>query len=368
MRVVFVVPYRFIPPENGGHKAAYGFASWVSKTCDFSVVTTSKNKGEAPFHWIPLFGEHPIKYVNILLGRMWWQFFRKTRPNWCITFQPFIALSLIPWLAIFGIKLMIYVQNIEFQRFRSINKWWWPILYAFEWIAYKKADILLFIAPTDLQIAVETFSLNPEKCLVIHYGTNLSQMPTDRPYAKDQLIQQLGLQKDTKILLFFGPQNYAPNADAVQWIFKELYPKLLATEGLKFDILICGGGMPKAMRSKFAGTPHFHYLGFVQDIDLHVKGADIMLNPIATGGGVKTKIIEAIALGTPVISFATGALGVDAPAAGQMLTQVEDHQLDSFTNAIVNLLNAYPAGTPDAFYQTYFMEKAVQPLRAIFNS
>ena len=36
------------------------------------------------------------------------------------------------------------------------------------------------------------------------------------------------------------------------------------------------------------------YAGFVNDVDVYYKGADLFINPVNSGGGLKTKLVEAI--------------------------------------------------------------------------
>ena len=98
------------------------------------------------------------------------------------------------------------------------------------------------------------------------------------------------------------------------------------------------------------------YAGFVDNIETYIKAAHLLVNPIQKGGGVKTKVLEAIGLGTPVISTTTGALGVDRDAVGEMLTIITDHQWNEFANAITQHLSSPTEQQPvtkASFYEKY---------------
>jgi len=93
--------------------------------------------------------------------------------------------------------------------------------------------------------------------------------------------------------------------------------------------------------------------GFVDNIDLYFKAADLLLNPVITGGGVKTKLIEAIGFNTTVVSTQSGAIGCDRHVCGDKLVVVEDTNWQDFvTKVIAN--TGKPVNTPSVFYQQYY--------------
>lgn len=108
------------------------------------------------------------------------------------------------------------------------------------------------------------------------------------------------------------------------------------------------------------------YLGFVDDIDRYTKAADLLLNPVQSGGGIKTKMIEALAMNTAVVSVKTGAAGVAAELCGNKLTIVPDNDWPQFTKTIITALQEPDSITPPSFYKTfswrYIVEKVVQQL------
>ncbi|MBK9571155.1 MAG: hypothetical protein IPO53_15415 [Chitinophagaceae bacterium] len=57
------------------------------------------------------------------------------------------------------IKVIIHTHNIEYQRFRSLGKWWWPLLKRYEKWSFQKADGLFFITPEDKNFAITKWGL-----------------------------------------------------------------------------------------------------------------------------------------------------------------------------------------------------------------
>jgi glycosyltransferase involved in cell wall biosynthesis len=362
-KVAFVVPYRFVPPKNGGHKAAYGFAEFLAQEVDLTVYSSQNNaETTLPFRLKRLFLDTISKYIDPALASRFYTAFRKDGITHCILHQHFMGLLLWPVCMVLGIRRLVFVQNIEYQRFRTLGKWWWPLMYLSEWLIYKTSHQLLFISPADQPIGQKAFGLRADKCTVVHYGTPLAALPGDRQEARATICERHKIDPLEKILLFFGPQSYSPNLKAVERIILEINPLLQAEQLPSYRFLICGGGLPAHFERL---TPYrdqgIQYLGFVEDIETYVKAADVMINPIDTGGGVKTKVIESIAVGTPVVSSITGATGVDAAACGPMLRQVPDVDYDAFCTVIQQVLSSPLPETPHSFYDLYYWKKAVQP-------
>lgn len=357
-----VVPYRFVPPQNGGHKAAFGFCSALAQELPFACLSTTNNDAAgAPFRLIPLFRDKVSKYFNPLVARRCYLALKREQAGACISFQPFMALLLWPVTALLGIPLDIYAQNLEYRRFRSMGRWFWPVLYAVEWLAFRLARRLYFISPDELPEAVRFLGISPEKCFVAPYGTPYSTPPGDTAETRRAIREKHGYGEEEFLIIFFGPQSYRPNLEAVELIIHNINPLLLEKASFPYRFLICGGGLPEHYQ-RLKAFPNVEYLGFVEDIEAYVKAADVMINPIRTGGGVKTKLIEAIALGKTVVSGRSGALGVDAAACGPKLVVVEDEDTEGYCSALIRLQAAPAPETPPGFYALYYWRNIIRAL------
>jgi hypothetical protein len=106
------------------------------------------------------------------------------------------------------------------------------------------------------------------------------------------------------------------------------------------------------MLDKLKDKPTIIYRGFVDDIDLYIDAANIMINPLLSGGGVKTKAIDTLARNQRVVSTANGAEGIDPKVCGQNLIICADHDWDAFVEAMISHIDQ-PKAIPNAFYETY---------------
>jgi glycosyltransferase involved in cell wall biosynthesis len=366
---VFVAPYRFLPPRNGGQQAAWGFARWLAQYAQLDVVSTPGNTPPAdlPFALQPLLESSPIRYISPRAGWRLWRLLRRRQAQWLIVQQPFFAL-MARWVArLHGAALVVYSHNLEYLRFRSMGKWWWPLVYLVEGWAYRRADYVLFISPDELAPGIRAFGLAPHRCRVLPYGVDQQTSPP-RQAATATIRQRHGLHPQAPVWLLFGPLGYAPNLEALDRVLAEVAPHRAAMGFPQAAILVCGGGLPERYQGLEAyRSEGVQYLGFVPDIDDYLLGADVLLNPVESGAGVKTKVIEAIARGLPVASTHNGALGLDREACGPMLRIAPDGDYAAFRLQLAELQRRRPAQTPAAFYQRYYWPNCLQPLLEIMN-
>lgn len=357
--VAVVVPYRFVPPRNGGHKAAYGLCRFLAKRTRVTAISTPDNEAAAaPFELKGLLGKSVTRYLLPGGARRIGRYFRAEEVTHCMAFQPFIALLLYFPCRRQGVALSIYIQNLEYQRFRSMGKPWWPLVFGVEWLAFRLARHLYFISPDEVAPGQRVFGLTPEKCSVLPYGTPYAQQPGRQP-ARLHIRQKHGYGEEECLIIFFGPQTYLPNLEAVERIVQHIEPAFRQIADFPYRFLICGGGLPEAYQ-KLQAYERVKYLGYVEDIEAYVQAAELMVNPVNSGGGVKTKLVEAIALGTTVVSSYTGALGVEPEACGPKLIRVEDEDYGTFAEALQQAFLRGPCPTPASFYEKYYWGNIVQ--------
>ncbi|HSU28076.1 MAG TPA: glycosyltransferase family 4 protein, partial [Chitinophagaceae bacterium] len=264
-----------------------------------------------------------------------------------------------------GIKTILHTHNIEFQRFRSTGRWWWPILRNYEKRFFKKADHILFISPEDKSFAINQWKIPAEKCIDLPFGVDITQYPADRPQSRELIANRHGISKDEKILFFNGLLNYKPNLDALRVILDQVNPLLLKNTGFKYKILICGKGLPGEMRSLEAYKDrNLVYAGYTDEIASYYKASDILLNPVLSGGGVKTKIIEAIAYGCKVVSTQTGQLGVETSVCGDQLSIIRDKDWEGFAAELTRSVST-ETQTPDSFYAYYYWGRVIRKLNEV---
>lgn len=359
--LAILAPYPFVPAKSGGQKAVSAYVRYLSADWPTVCLCSEGNKDLPEVELLPLFPHHPSKYLNPLVG---WRI-RRTLMQRGVRYlgiqHHYHGLLLSLFLIGTGIKTFIFSHNIEFERWRSIGKWWWPLMRLTERWVYKWAEAVFFISYHDQLRAPGLFGLPAAKCLYAPYPIDQSKAPTSANSIREKIVERHGFDPTDRMLLFFGPQSYAPNLQAVEDIVFKIHPVLQASAEFRYQILICGGGLP-ASYNRFLDKKEegIHYLGFVEDIEEYVLAADLILNPVNVGGGVKTKLVEAIALGKTVVSSETGGLGVRPEKFGDKLIQISDTHWEAHAQAIITATEDQKKETPTSFYEEHYGSNATK--------
>jgi glycosyltransferase involved in cell wall biosynthesis len=110
-------------------------------------------------------------------------------------------------------------------------------------------------------------------------------------------------------IVFVGGLDYHANLEAVRTYVGEVAPALaaLGQGGLRLRVI---GHCPEAVRAELGSSPSVDLLGYVDDLASELAGARAFVAPIPPGTGVKTKVLEAMAAGLPVVSTPDGVTGI----------------------------------------------------------
>ncbi len=110
-------------------------------------------------------------------------------------------------------------------------------------------------------------------------------------------------------LCFIGSMEWMPNVQGIEWYLEEIWPALSANfPGLTFHI--AGKGMSEEMKNRKIDGVTFY--GMVPDAMAFINKHPVMVVPLLAGGGMRLKIVEAMALGRCVLSTSIGAEGIEA--------------------------------------------------------
>jgi glycosyltransferase involved in cell wall biosynthesis len=133
------------------------------------------------------------------------------------------------------------------------------------------------------------------------------------------------------VLIFTGSFTYQPNYEAMLWFTRDVFPRILAqAPGTKLLVTGNHGNRPLLSMDRVVLT------GFVADIRSLVASAGCSVIPILSGGGTRLKILEAMALNTPVVSTPKGAEGLDF-CHGEHLLLADN--ANGFAEAVLTLMN-----------------------------
>jgi glycosyltransferase involved in cell wall biosynthesis len=138
---------------------------------------------------------------------------------------------------------------------------------------------------------------------------------------------------DSTVLLFTGSITYGPNARGVSFFATEVMP--LVTKVVLDAELVVTGQLPLEVPADLTHR-RVRFTGLLDSLEDIYRSSGLFVVPLLEGHGTRTKILEAMAHGIPVVSTSKGAEGLDV-VDGQHLIIADDPP--RFADAVVRLLN-----------------------------
>ncbi len=369
LKILSIVPYRVLPAKLGGEKGIALFNEYLGKKIDLIAVTTQNNDPQYAKNYrvLNVLSNSRWRYANFFLYFRFRKLIRQQHISHLIIEHPYYG-----WLAWLlrktaPVTWVVHSHNIEYMRSRSIGRWWWKALKWYETWVYKKSDINFFISEDDKTHAVNELGIDLKKSHAITYGIEQSNLPEDREEARAWIQHKHAIPADTSILLFNGALYHHTNYDALSLILEKINPVLMADKQFNYRIIVCGLGLPEQFNDLNAyAEKNIIYAGFVDDISIYFKAADIFLNPILSGGGVKTKAIEAIGYNCTVISSELGALGLLREVCKHKLVVVPGNDPVTFAGEVIRH-SALDENTPPEFFGYYSWEGISDKVKTILT-
>ena len=133
-------------------------------------------------------------------------------------------------------------------------------------------------------------------------------------------------------VIFTGAMNYFPNIDGVLFFHREVLPRI--QQEIPSVKLIIGGMDPDPSIQQLE-SEHVMITGFVPDMREFLEKAAVCVVPLRIAKGIQNKVLEAMAMGIPVVSTSEANSGINA-VHNRDLMVANDPQ--SFADAVVRLL------------------------------
>ena len=257
------------------------------------------------------------------------------RPKFLQAEFPWFAVPCFPLARHLGARVLVSEHNVEFERIRSIYRDL-PRAAA-RWIRERElsicrsADAIATVSELDKATLVAE-GLPPDKVVVAPNGVDFESFTRCDGRSLRQILQ---IPDESKILIFHGTLWYPPNRRALAILASEILPRIEA-RGVT-ALLVAIGEYPPG----FVFPAKVRSLGPVDDLAAHLRGADLAIVPLTSGGGTPIKIIEYFAARVPVIASTTSVCGLAVQAGVHLY--VEDNW-DRIADRAVKILRNPAAG------------------------
>jgi glycosyltransferase involved in cell wall biosynthesis len=202
-------------------------------------------------------------------------------------------------------------------RLRAALTWWKFKRYVRNLAA--EFDALTVVSPREHAL-VSALGIVPRKIHVVPNGVDCK--------AADAVAAAL----EPYTCIYNGALTFAPNYDAMQYFVREILPRVRAHEP-NARVRITGRA-DQVAQNELSKDNVVLFTGYVADVKPLVKASAVCVVPLRMGGGTRLKILEAMALRTPVVSTSKGAEGLDVMHGEHLL--IADTPSD-FADAILEL-------------------------------
>jgi len=203
----------------------------------------------------------------------------------------------------------------------------WRLLKEYEGRVCREFDAVTAVIPEDraaLEEAVGGVSAERIQVIPITVDTDEVTRVVRRP--------------DADRVVLIGTMYWPPNIDGALWFAREVWPLVRARRpATAFDVI---GARPSS--SVMALSQHgsgINVTGYVDDLNPYLARTGVFVVPLRAGGGMRVKILNALAQGLPIVSTRLGCEGIQVTHERDIL--IADTPAE-FADAILRVL-----GSPD---------------------
>lgn len=201
----------------------------------------------------------------------------------------------------------MYERYKNGANFRNKLRCWgsWQKARLYESRLFKRFDLITMVSELDQSVCQRELPWYKGRVEVVANGV-------DCEFNKPAMESRY-----SNVLVYNGALTYHANFEAIRWFLADVYPRIrLAIPQVR---LIITGSTDGVNLNDLLIDASVSLPGFIDDVRKPVGEAAVCVAPIREGGGTRLKILEAMALGTPVVSTSKGAEGLNVKSGYHLL-------------------------------------------------
>ncbi len=200
------------------------------------------------------------------------------------------------------------------------------VLHTFEQQVAHRADISTFISTAEVGAFRRAGGVEECAILPLENGVDLDFFDPQADFAP---VGKVG----DPLIVFTGQMDYRPNIEAAECFAQEALPHIRAV--LPTATFAIVGRSPAPQVEALAKLPGVVVTGGVPDVRGWLAAADVVVAPLRIARGIQNKVLEAMAMGRPVVASPEAAEGIDA-ADGEHLVIAGDSRAEA--DAVLGLI------------------------------
>jgi hypothetical protein len=301
-KFAFAAFFPVFPNISGSTEVSSSFFKyWPNNNKKIYYITHLKDNNNKKFQPIKIIKENTYFKIISLISLCYKiiKFLKKTKqpyliiegPSWI--FYSYITITIVKFF-IPNAKIIYHSHSIEYEiRKKFSNIIISYITYFLEKKVFQLSNISTSVSKNENK---KIYSLYKKRTIIFENGIDLSY------------IKKISKKKiNYKYLIYTGSYLYKPNKEAIDILIKNVMPKILKLHP-NLKLVITGGGYNKKSKYKWLVDK-----GKLKKTELYyyLKHAECLVTPLLYGSGTRIKIIEALCVGTRIITTPIGIEGIE---------------------------------------------------------
>lgn len=159
-----------------------------------------------------------------------------------------------------------------------------------------RTDLSLMISSVEMTLLKDVFNVSES---IVHHFPFVLEQTESATKAWPSFEERIGF-------ISIGNFKHAPNWDSVQYLKQQIWPRI-HQQLPKAELHIYGAYPPPKAMQLHKPSEGFYIKGWADDAQAVIQQARICLAPLRFGAGLKGKLLDAMAAGTPSITTSVGA-------------------------------------------------------------
>lgn len=200
----------------------------------------------------------------------------------------------------------------------------WKKLRRWELDTCGKFDLALTVTENDKDILL---SERPEM-------NNITSVPIGVDF---ESFPKIELQPDAREIISIGTMSWPPNIESMLYFADEIYPEV-KSRAEDVRLVIIGSKPPESIRCLASSDSSIEVTGFVEDLSAAASKTAVFIVPLRSGSGLRVKILNAMAMGLPIVSTSVGCEGIGVEHGRDLLIADTSQE---FADAVLRLLSGF---------------------------
>ena len=200
-------------------------------------------------------------------------------------------------------------------------------------LSFEAKNLLRFELESSASVDTTVTLTEKDRQSLVERGADGAKIVVIRPGTQVEDVRPVELDPGSMDIVHVGTAHWPPNVDGLTWFTGEVFPQV-SREVPEARLRIIGKEPPRQVRRLHNGK-NIHVYGYVEDLSEIDRHTGVFIAPLRIGGGIRIKILEALAKALPVVTTSVGCEGIGVEPGRHLL--VGDTAGD-FARSVVKLL------------------------------